>query len=252
MPDHATGTWPIALAVAIALVGYLCAARRPWPRWRTISFTAGALAVVVTLSFPAHTFTAHMAQHLVVGMAGPLLLVLGRPVTLASRAWRGRRALVRVLRSWPVAVLVFPPVAAVLDVGGLWLLYRTPLIAQAHQPWVQAHVFAAGLLFTAAICQVEPVRHRHGLVLRGATLVLAGAAHGILAKTLYADGFHAGAQVLYYGGDAVEIALALVICLQWYRRQSRRRARATSVDTPVTVALPAPRTLEASTVAQSK
>ncbi|MFD4254242.1 cytochrome c oxidase assembly protein [Amycolatopsis thermoflava] len=143
-----------------------------------------ALAVVVALPFPADTFSAHLAQHLVVGMAGPLLLVLGRPVTLALRAWRGRRALVRALR--------------------------------------------------------------------GATLVLAGAAHGILAKTLYADGFRAGAQVLYYGGDAVEIALALVVCPQWYRRQSRRRARATSVDTPVTAALPAPRTLEASTVAQSK
>ncbi|MFD4254243.1 DUF2243 domain-containing protein [Amycolatopsis thermoflava] len=26
-PDHTTGTWPMALAVAVALVGYLCAAR---------------------------------------------------------------------------------------------------------------------------------------------------------------------------------------------------------------------------------
>ncbi|UQS25748.1 cytochrome c oxidase assembly protein [Amycolatopsis thermalba] len=259
MPDHVGtlpepgGTWPVSLLVLVALAGYLSAARR-WPRWRTVSFTAGALAVVVALSTPARTFTAHMAQHLVVGMAGPLLLVLGRPVTLALRVCRGRRALVRVLRSWPVAVLVFPPVAAVLDVGGLWLLYRTPLIAQAHQPWALAHVFAAGLLFTTAICQVEPVRHRHGLALRGATLVLAGAAHGVLAKTLYAAGdeFRAGAQLMYYGGDAVGIALALVICLRWYRRQSRRRARASSVDAPVTTARPAPRTLEASTVAQSK
>ncbi|WP_435581451.1 DUF2243 domain-containing protein [Amycolatopsis thermoflava] len=66
--------------------------RRPWPRWRTASFTVGALAVVVALPFPAHMFSAHLAQHLVVGMAGPLLPVLGRPVTLALRAWRGRRA----------------------------------------------------------------------------------------------------------------------------------------------------------------
>lgn len=254
MPDH-QGAWPLALAVILAATGYLAAARaHRWPRRREVAFTAGALVVVVALLVPVRTATAHMAQHVAVGMAGPLLLVLGRPVTLALRRPRGRHALLRVLRSWPATVLVFPPVAALLDVGGLWLLYRTPLVTRVHEPWVQVHVLAAGALFAAAICQVEPVRHRYGLALRAATLVAAGAAHGVLAKTLYASdpALQPGAVVMYYGGDVVDIVLAGVICLQWYRRQSRSRARASAVDTPVTSARPAPRTPEASTVVQSK
>ncbi|MET9833669.1 hypothetical protein ABZ078_31185 [Streptomyces sp. NPDC006385] len=37
--------------------------------------------------------------------------------------------------------LVFPPPAALLDVGGLWLLYRTGLFAaMRHEPWLHAAV----------------------------------------------------------------------------------------------------------------
>jgi putative membrane protein len=131
--------------------------------------------------------------------------------------------------------LTFPPLAAVLDVGGLWILYRTPLFAATHaRPWLHAavhlHVLLAGVLFTAAICQVEPLRHRYSLLLRGATLVLAGAAHAILAKSLWvspppgltaAPDLRTGAEVMYYGGDVAEIALAVTIAVTWYAAGGR-------------------------------
>jgi putative membrane protein len=95
------------------------------------------------------------------------------------------------------------------------------------------HVLAAGLLFTAAICQLEPTRHRYSLVLRGTTLVGASAAHAVLAKTLWgtpppgtgfaAGDLQAGAELMYYGGDVVEIGLALVIALRWYAATGRKR-----------------------------
>ncbi|GLY79764.1 cytochrome c oxidase assembly protein [Actinoallomurus iriomotensis] len=235
-------------AVALYIAGALRLRRRgdAWSPWRALSFGVGACgaAVAVAAPLPGGAFTAHMVQHLILGMYAPLLLVLGRPITLALRALppgRVRRGLLGTARSRAAAFLVFPPVAAALDVGGLWILYRTPLFAATHErPWAHAlvhlHVLLAGVLFTVAVCQVEPLRHRYSIALRGATLVLAGAAHAVLAKSLWVTpppGFsapdpHTGAEVMYYGGDVAEIALAVVLALRWYAaggRALRRPAR---------------------------
>ncbi|GGU24921.1 cytochrome c oxidase assembly protein [Streptomyces lavendofoliae] len=247
---------PLTAAVAVLAVGaYLLAAARlrrrgdAWPPYRDVSFACGGGALAwAAAGGMAGTpvgapFTTHMAQHLVVGMAAPLLFVLARPLTLVLRVTPPgpvRRGLTAVLRSRPAGVLAFPPVAALLDLGGLWLLYRTGLFAATREhAWVHAavhaHVLLAGLLFTLAVCQTEPVRHRRGLVLRGGTLLAAGAAHAVLAKTLYAApppgtsfaaaDLSAGAQLMYYGGDLVELALAVVLAVQWYARTGRARAR---------------------------
>jgi putative membrane protein len=68
-------------------------------------------------------------------------------------------------------------------------------------------------------------------------LLAVGAAHGVLAKTLYAlpppgtdfttADLHSGAQWMYYGGDVVEAALAVVLGLGWYTAGGRARARRT-------------------------
>jgi putative membrane protein len=94
---------------------------------------------------------------------------------------------------------------------------------------------AAGVLFSSAICQLDPVRRRRSTALRATTLLVAGTAHAVLAKTLYATGppgtafaaadLRAGAQVMYYGGDAVEVALALVLAVGWYTAAGRRPRR---------------------------
>jgi len=105
---------------------------------------------------------------------------------------------------------------------------------------VHAHVLAAGLLLTFAVCRLDPVRRRWGLPLRGTTLLAAGAAHAVLAKSLYAApppgtafrtaDLHTGSQVMYYGGDLVEAAIATVLATSWYqftgRVQTQRRRRA--------------------------
>lgn len=128
-------------------------------------------------------------------MVAPLLLVLGKPTTLALRtvpAGPVRARLVRVMHSRPAAVLVFPPLAAAVDVAGLWALYRTRLFTITHhEPWlraaVHAHIFAAGMLFTASICQLDPVRRRYA---------------------------------------PIEVALAVVIAATWYSASGRALARA--------------------------
>jgi putative membrane protein len=186
-----------------------------------------------------------MIQHLVVGMAAPLLFVVARPLTLALRALRpgrARRRLLVLARSRPVGRLVLPPLAALLNVGGLWLLYRTELFAAIqHQPLlhgvVHAHMLAAGLVFTFAVCQLDPVRRRWSVATRGVTLLTAGAAHAVLAKTLYAlpppgtdftaADLRSGVQWMYYGGDVVDAALAMVLGVGWYTAGGRAHARRT-------------------------
>jgi putative membrane protein len=252
-PAAGPGLWePVAVAVAMVTVACWAAGatrlrRRGdhWPWWRDVSFTAGCAgaAWAVAGPLPGGPFTAHMVQHVAVGMAAPLLLVVARPLTLALRALPpgpARRALPALAHSRVAGPLLFPPLAALLDVGGLWLLYRTDLFAAVlHEPWlhaaVHAHVLAAGLLFAFTVCGLDPVRRRWGLPLRGATLLAAGAAHAVLAKTLYAQpppgtafaaaDLRVGAQVMYYGGDLAEAALGAVLALTWYRAGGRARRR---------------------------
>ena len=248
----------VAAGAVLAIAGYLLAARRlrrrgdAWPRPRDASLTVGALAVAWTATAdpPGGPFTAHVARHLVIGMAAPLLIVLARPLTLSLRALppgRIRRSLLAVAHARPVGLLLLPPVAVVLDIGGLWLLHRTGLFALTHHrplpaALTQVHMLAAGLLFSFAVCQLDPVRRRRSLAVRGSTLLVAGAAHAVLAKGLYgapppgttftAVDLHTGAQLMYYGGDLVEIALAVVLAVQWYSRRRTARSRPGRGGTP--------------------
>lgn len=240
-----------AVAALQAAVLYLAAAVRlrrrgdVWPRWRDASFTAGSacLAWAAVGSPPGGPFTAHMVRHLTVGMTAPLLFVLARPLTLALRALppgAARGGLLSLAHSRAAGRLLFPPLAALLDAGGLWLLYRTDLFARSQEvAWlnavVHAHVLAAGLLFTFSVCLLDPVRRRYGLAVRGTTLLAAGAAHAVLAKGLCATGppgagvapadLRTGAQVMYYGGDLAEAALAVVLAGTWYAAAGRAHGR---------------------------
>ena len=211
-----------ALATAAVVYPVAAARRGPWPWHRTACWIAGLAAILAAGPLLDGGFTAHAAGHLLLGMVAPLLLVLSAPVTLALRALPVRRARVlsAVLRR--TRLLTWPPVAAVLDVGGLWLVYTTDLHTE---PLVQVHVLAAGYLFTASIVGVDPMRHRASWPLRAATLVLASAAHGILAKQLYPE-HPAGAMLMYYGGDAVEIALVVLLCREWLLRRGVLARRA--------------------------
>lgn len=256
-PAPAAGPGPAASAAATAVllsaVAYVVAAARlrrrgdAWSPWRDVSFAAGACGVawaaVGAPGAPGGPFTSHVVRHLVVAMAAPLPLVLARPLTLVLRSLgpgRIRRGLVTVARSRLAGWAAFPPWAALVDVGGLWLLYRTELFAvlgdrPVPHAVVHAHMAAAGLLFTWSVCQLDPVRHRWGTALRGVTLLAAGAAHAALAKSLYAvpppgtavpaADLQAGAQLMYYGGDVAEAALAVVLGVGWYTASGRARAR---------------------------
>jgi len=190
---------PLAIAAVLgyaALIGLARRRERGWPPWRTACWAGGvAVAAVAALGPVADhmDFRAHMIGHVLLGMLAPLLLVLAAPVTLALRALpvAAARRVSAVLRSRAVAAATHPVVAAVLAVGGLWVLYRTDVYAASMRHptlllLVHLHVFLAGWLFTAAFVGPDPAPHRARLPVRAAVLVLALAAHDVLAKTLYA------------------------------------------------------------------
>lgn len=244
---HGTGSGVAAIVVLFVLVPFaLCVAYvlaasrdRHWSSWRTASFTLGtalvAAAMLPTVADRARDdLLSHMAQHLVLGMYAPIVLVLGAPMTLLLRSLpaAGGRRLVYFLDTRPVRVLVHPVTAALLDVGGMWVLYLTPLyVASLDEPvvhvLVHVHFVISGYLFTWAMIGPDPAPRRPGFPARLVVLGLAMAAHAILAKLMYGYGFprvpdgaaeiESAAMLMYYGGDVAEIVIAVPLFAAWFR-----------------------------------
>jgi len=203
-----------------------------WGAWRTAGFAAGIGLLFAALLPPVadwahHDLRGHMVQHLLLGMFAPLGLVLGAPGTLALRTLPagGARRIVALLAARPVRGLIHPVTALVLDIGGMYLLYLTPLYAlsladPAVHLLVHVHFVLSGYLFAWAIAGPDPAPARPGPWARLAVLFLATAAHATLGKLMYAYGWprgtphdleeiRAAAQLMYYGGDLAELLLAV-------------------------------------------
>jgi len=252
---HGSAPLLVTGLVLTAAVAYLVVASGVprWPVGRTVRWLLGVAAVGAALLGPlgsvggaAHDLRAHVAGHLLLGMLAPLLLVSAAPVTLALRALPHRRArvLARLLRSRPVAVVTHPAVAALTDVGGLWLLYRTDLyaLAAARPPLlavVHLHMLLAGYLFAFSLIGPDPAPHRPGLAVRAGVLVLAVAAHDVLAKLLYAAPppgvapMPEAGMLMHYGALPVHVALFVLLGREWAAGQERARRRAAPVGTAI-------------------
>ena len=230
---HNHGDFPaesIFLIPAVAAVAaYWAGAGRSgqWPPWRLVSFIAGVLTVLLTVLEPlagwSHTdFTALCLSHVMAGMAGPLLLVLARPVDLALRTLDEIPAarLGRLIRGAPARFLAHPVTATVLVAAGMWAMFHTGMLAAMQQSmpvhWlVSGYLVATGCLFTAAVLGTAPVRHSPAL--RAGTLFAAAAVHAGLAVWLVfvpppgTGNSAAGAVVLLAAGLAVQGVLGAVL-----------------------------------------
>ncbi|MDQ0729130.1 cytochrome c oxidase assembly protein [Microbacterium sp. W4I20] len=265
--DNSFGQWIILLPLAAAAVMYVAAAvgesgkGRPWPWWRTSFWLLGLGVAAFALSGTSPSgvgrpFTDHAIGHLLVGMAAPVFLVLAAPVTLALRnfAVLSARRLSHALRSPPARLLSHPIIAALLSIGSLYLLYLTPLYESTTDSVlhlaVMVHFLITGFLFTASIITVDPSPHRSSMNLRLIVLTLSLAAHGVLTKALYASAVNgesrlaqlvqtegvspsdlqAGAQLMYYGGDVVDLVLIAIVLFGWYRSTIRPATRRTRMS----------------------
>lgn len=236
----------------LALFAYFFAVKtsnrrhKQWPFSRTIFWILGICSIgVATLSplqIMSHSnFVAHMIIHFLIGMLAPLFIVCSAPMTLLLRTVHVKQArlLTRLLKSRLNQMLLNPIVTLLLNIGGLWLLYMSPLFSMMSQDhflhwFIHVHLFIAGYLFTLSIIYIEPIPHKNSFVFRSVVLLIALAGHGILSKYLYAyppNGVpklqaEIGGYFMFYAGDMVDVILIYMICYQWFRA-SRPRATST-------------------------
>ncbi|TYB57064.1 cytochrome c oxidase assembly protein [Nonomuraea sp. PA05] len=235
--DHA-GASPVVLVIALVAAGYLTlSARHGSGRWRVVAFLTGLTLAAAALTGPiaalaAADFRGHMLQHLLIGMLAPLCLVLGAPMTLLLRALPAARArrLSALLRRRAVHALAHPVTALVLSVGGLVVLYCTPLFRHTMtNGWLHAavhlHFLLSGCLFAWVIAGPDPAPRRPPVPARLVVLGVAIAVHAGLSQLMYAgvavdlpvpeDQRRGAAEIMYYGGDLAELLLALALVLGW-------------------------------------
>jgi putative membrane protein len=242
--DNGAGFEPILLILlALVIVIYIAAAvisnrrYKKWPLYRTLFWILGTIcaasAIIGPIANRAHMdFTAHMVGHLLLGMIAPILLVFSAPITLSLRTLdvQSARRLSKVLKSWPLRIITNPITASVLNIGGLWLLYTTELYGLMHQnallhALVHFHVFIAGYLFTASMIYMDPTPHRFSFMFRAVIFTISLAGHDILSKYIFAHPpsgvtkvqAENGGMLMYYAGDAIDVALICILCYQWYK-----------------------------------
>lgn len=171
----------IGTAAIVVALGYLVAAARlrrrgdHWPVGRTIAWTLGCAALLITTSsgvraYGSAMFSVHMGEHMALNMFVPVLLVLGAPVTLALRVLPSapkdaapgpREWLIWFVHS-PVTRFVSHPVTAfVLFVGSLYLVYFTPLfdtLIRYHwgHEFMTVHFLLTGYLYYWGIIGIDP------------------------------------------------------------------------------------------------
>ncbi|GIE28947.1 membrane protein [Actinoplanes italicus] len=238
----------LLLLVVVAAVGYdvlATVSRRPWPWWRTALFLSGCALLVAGLTpagwpWPAGDFRTHMVQHLLVGMLAPLALVLGAPVTLLLRTLPRPvgRTVGRLLRTRVMHVVAHPVTALILNLGGLAVLYFTPLyVATVRDPGlhllVHVHFLLAGYLFAWVVAGPDPAPRRPSVPARLVVLGVAIAFHAVLSQLMYAGAYvdlpvpavqrQGGGTLMYYGGDIAELLLAAALVAGWRPRRRRQQ-----------------------------
>jgi len=270
--------WPPLLdgfflaVVALAAAGYLIGVWRlhraghRWPVARTASWLGGVLllALFTVGGFARYAyvlFSAHMAQHLVLAMVVPILLVGGAPVTLALRALRkpadpavrgARDWLLLVLHSRITRLLSHPLVALGLYVVSLYGLYFSDLLGVLMRYHLGhlvmlTHFVLTGFLFFWVLIGIDPGRRTvappilvlvhfagmafHaflGIALMQSRTVIAPdwytSVHPAWASGLLADQ-HVGAGLAWGFGEIPAVAILLLLVVRWIRADEREQRR---------------------------
>jgi cytochrome c oxidase assembly factor CtaG len=165
---------PVLAVVLLAGVLYLAAVRRirrtggGWGAGRTAAFCGGlGVIIIATMGFLGVyqwvLFYARAIQTVLLLLAAPLLLALGRPLSLviAATPRLGRRA-EALVASRPARVMTFPAITALAVVLVGFLLYFTPwyeagLRNDLVRELTYLALLAPGLVFFWTLLRVDPV-----------------------------------------------------------------------------------------------
>jgi len=268
---HVLTAWTIRpqLLIPVLAAGWLYASgarvvgrrypRAPWPPGRMAWFLAGLAVLLLALTSPIDVYAevflwVHMVQHLLLMSVVPPLLLLGAPVTLVLRAGSPdtrRRAILPILRSWPVKVASHPVVAWSLFAAGVVVTHFSPLYEAAlEHPWVHdaEHLvyLSTGLLFWWPVVGVDPSPWRMAHPVRLLYVFLAGPVNTFTALAIYsATGVlyphytqvprswgpspltdqRWGGALMWIVGDLMLLTAVIAVALAWMRHDMAEAAR---------------------------
>jgi cytochrome c oxidase assembly factor CtaG/putative copper export protein len=269
------GTAALVLA-GLYLAGVRKLVRRgaPWPVGRTVSWLIGCAVVLVATSsgigrYAPAMFSMHMAEHMMLAMLAPILLVLGAPVTLALRTLpSGGRAGPPGPREWLLAGLhapvtrwlSHPLVALPLFVGTYYVLYFSGLfdtVLPSHPAHLlmMTHFLITGLLFFWLVIGIDPAPRplvpvaRLALVFASVPFhaffgVILMSTHQVIGASYYAglalpwvpDLFvdqRLGGGLAWASGEIPLMIVVVALVVQWSRideRSARRADRRAELD----------------------
>ena len=252
------------LLLLIAANWYLTGLAR-WERpshpvnfWQKVSFFAGLFALFLALQSPIDALSQHMAsfhhlQHILLRMFGPVLILLGAPLTPMLRGlprWALRgvvRPVVRNPRARRAYEIITNPVFTTVLFLGVLYIWQVPgphnaaLRNSALHELMHFTMLFSGLLFFWLVIDPKPHRSRlhYGLrvlylgliiipnTLLGAAITFSG--HVVYSGyaqveqpiniSLMTDQQIAGA-ILWVPGDMMSMVVAGIVMIMWYQRET--------------------------------
>jgi cytochrome c oxidase assembly factor CtaG len=165
---------PVLAAVLLAGALYLTGVRRirrtggRWPTGAVAAFGGGlGVLVIATMSFlgvyQGVLFYVRAVQTVLLLLAAPLFLALGRPLSLAIASWpRAGRRVEALVASRPARLLTFPAITALAVVLVGFVLYFTPwyeagLRSDLVRELTYLALLAPGWVFFWTLLRVDPV-----------------------------------------------------------------------------------------------
>ena len=251
----------------IYLLGVARLVRRgdKWSILRTATWMLGVVAGVFITNteisrYALVSMSAHMTQHMVLGMLVPILLVLGAPITLALRALRPtkldlvgpREGILLVLQSYYSKLITHPLVALTWYSGSIFVVYFSSLMTflmSSHLGHVLMHIHfvLAGYLFfwlvigtdfqprnigypfKLLLVFVSMVIHAvFGLILMQSTSLVGGGWFGKVAPVWLTDPIadqQLAGSIAWSFGELPMLLVFLALGIQWAKADKQQAVR---------------------------
>jgi putative membrane protein len=199
---------------------------RRWPWWRSVAWYSGLVVLAIALLGAGGGLTAHMAEHVLLTVVAPPLLVIGAPHALTARSTG------RTLRR--VRFLVWPPFAWSLFAAAMLLWHLTGAFDFAvDHPWAHglehAVLFWTAVGFWVPVCAAPPAPRTLGPIARLVYLLTAMAPMGVIGALFMnrgtASDANAGAAMWVGGGYVLVIATVAAAWQSLEAEERRQRAR---------------------------
>jgi cytochrome c oxidase assembly factor CtaG len=233
---------PIPLAVvAVTTALYWRASGRVggWPEWRTAGFLTGELALLFAFcsGIDAHDqdFTVHSIQQVLITMVAPIGFALSAPVTLALRTGSARTAALiqRAQRSGAARVITHPVFAWAFYATSVCVLYFTSLYAHTVGNSTIRGLVLFELFLAGCVLWAPATGTRLGYWWKMGYLLLTLPFHTIVGMALESatrpitpgtplTNLHVGAVVVWVSAQAIGLAGAIFVFLQWLSAEEKK------------------------------